>query len=231
MQSTLKHKTDLWINAGLATLSLTLFLMPFPRSWSLYSLGAFLFFGLVLWISDYRRIIKRLQEKYTDVLPLIIYFFLFLVGSFVFKTGWYLIEGNLMFIMIPVLGFPVFISDKFIDKRNLILKIFIYGLLIICAFEYLRALWNSISLIEGSLRFNYLLDPITSRFRSDQLSFMEHPTYLSLKVLMAIALLIVLRNDLNSSKAEIIIEVILLLLFIFSLSSRTGLVPSACLLS
>jgi O-antigen ligase len=215
---------ELWINAGIVTLALTLFLMPFPRAWSLYSLGAFLFFGLVLWISEYQRMIKILSEKHFVILPLVIYFLLFVAGLFFTKPEWGYIEGNLMFLLIPLLGFPVFTSDKFIDNIHLILKAFIYGLLIICIFEYGRALWNSFSLNDGTFTFSPLLDPLTSRFRSDQLSLFEHPTYLSLKVLMAITILILMHKELKLTRIESITEVILLMAFIYSLSSRTGLV-------
>jgi O-antigen ligase len=230
MQSILEHKKDLCINAGIATLSLTLFLMPFPRSWSLYSLGAFLFFGFVLWISDFQRILRIFSERYTTLLPLVLYFFLFVIGLFFTKPQWGYIEGNLMFLLIPVLGFPILISDKFSNSIYLILKAFIYGLLVICIFEYGRAIWNSISFSDGTLNFNPLLDPITSRFRSDQLSFIEHPTYLSLKVLMAIAILILMKNDLRLSRIEIVAEVTLLTIFVYSLSSRTGLLIAFFLL-
>lgn len=205
--------------------------MPFPRSWSLYSLGAFLFFGLILWISRPRETFKELKIKCNLVLPLFLYFLIHLAGLFFTKPEWSYIEGVLMFILVPLLGFPLFISREFTGRIRFILKAFIFGLFTISLFYYGRALWMSFSYTGGALVFDPHPEPLISYFRSDLLSIFEHPSYLSLKILMSLSILILLRSKTGLPGYLTISLVILQLIFIYSLSSRTGLLISFILIT
>jgi O-antigen ligase len=222
-------RKDNWISSGFYTLCLTLFLMPFPRSWSLYPLGVFLFFGLLSWILSYGRLKDEFTKKWPIVLAPVCYFILHLIYIIPDPKLVYL-EKKLMFILIPVLGFPVFISDYLSKNITVILKSFIYGILLICIFQFCRATIESITFADGVIKFNPVINEELSRFTWDQLSTFEHPTYLTLKVLWSLCLLVSLGNFLKISRYLKVLVILLFTVFVFSLSSRAGIFILALLL-
>jgi len=222
-------KLQLWLNSkrallmysGFLLLCLTAFLMPFPRSWSLYSLGLSMITGFLIWVMDF----EVLKAKFVSKLPLnsppVAYFIIILI-YFLFKTPeWKFIEGYLMFLLVPLFCFPLFVSDYFFRKKEIFIKIFVFGLITICLFELLRAYfgWNIGAIGASDISFDP--ESYASSFRSQKLSFLEHPTYLSMKVLFAICLLIILRNEINIPIFFTLILVAVLSIFLYLLSSRT----------
>ncbi|MCJ7449547.1 MAG: O-antigen ligase family protein [Bacteroidales bacterium] len=215
-------RKDSWIASGFFTLCLTLFLMPFPRSWSLYALGAFLFFGFLMWISDFVKLKELFGQKWLIVLAPVCYFLLHII-YFMFDPKWIYLEEKLMFFLIPILGFPVFISDYFSKNLSILLKSFIYGIILICLFLFLRSTWESISFTDGVINFEPLTDQNLSRYNWDQLSIFEHPTYLTIKVLWVICLLAFSGSYLNISKTIRLLLILCLSIIVFFLSSRAGI--------
>jgi len=197
--------------------------MPFPRSWSLWSLGIFLFFGFLIWISDFMRLKYLFSQKWLIILAPVCYFVLHTI-YFVFDPEWIYLEEKLMFLLVPVLGLPVFISDYFSKNLSILLKSFIYGILLICLFLFLRATWESISFTDGVVNFKPLTDQNVSRYNWEQLSVFEHPTYLTIKVLWVICLLFFTGGYLNLSKIKRFLFVLFLSVFTFLLSSRAGII-------
>jgi len=98
-------------------LMLTLFLISFPRLWSLYALGGFLFVGLLLWIRDFKYLMQEFLHYWYLVAPPIFYFLVQLLNSLIVLSPVILLVDRLMFILVPIFGFPFF--SKFLDKPNL----------------------------------------------------------------------------------------------------------------
>ena len=213
---------ETWVASGFFTLSLTLFLMPFPRSWSLYTLGVFLFFGFLLWISDFLKHKDLFRQKWPIILAPVCYFLLHVI-YFMFDPKWIYLEEKLMFFLVPVLGLPVFVSDYFSKNLSILLKSFIYGILLICLFLFLRATWESISFADGVFNFEPLTDKNVSRYNWEQFSIFEHPTYLTIKVLWTICLLVFTGSSLSISEKMRLLLMLYLSILVFLLSSRAGI--------
>jgi O-antigen ligase len=214
--------SDMLTKAGFYTLCLTLFLMPFPRSWSLYSLGAFLFCGLLLWLTGSRPLTDIFIKKLVFILPPVAYFMIHFI-YFLFDPRWTYIEDKLMFLLIPLFGLPVIASDYFQKRFRIIIISFLAGLGIIFCYQLIRATFESLSLTEGSLKFNPLISPGVSRYNWQQLSTLEHPTYLAIKTIWAIILLYLAGSSLSLSKSLKILLILLFTTFVFLLSSRAGI--------
>lgn len=217
---------------GFYAVCLTLFLMPFPRSWSLWAMGAFLFFGLMIWLKQIRRVAGAFRKKLWLILPPMTYFLINFIW-FLFNPEWTYLEDKLMFLLIPVFGFPIFISDYFAEKSAKAFRAFLFGIAVICIFNLIRAVWTSLSFTEGHISFNSMVDfsisatsgdyfSAMSRFRSAQLSLFEHPVYFSIKAIFAIVLIIEFRDRLKISNPVQLILISLLIVFVFLLSSRVG---------
>jgi O-antigen ligase len=207
---------------GFCSLCVGTFFLSFPLKWSLYPLGLFLVFGLFEWVYDFRELKKMFFRKIHLVLPPILYFFLHLVYFLFVQPKWYYIERNLFLILIPLFGFPIFVNSIFIKNVNIFIKCFISGLIIISLFEVLRA--SQIDIFQFNIKQlrNLELDTPSSRFMSFNLSVFEHPIYLSMKILFAIFLIIQLRHNLRIPRILSISISVLLLVFLYFLSSRTG---------
>jgi len=221
---------DKWIISGFYSLCLTLFLIPFPRSWSLYPLGAFLFFGLLAWIFNFGRLKDLFTQQWMIILAPVFYFLLHII-YFMFDSKWIYLEERLMFILIPVLGFPVFISEYTSDNMKLILRSAVFGILFICFFQFARAAWESISFTDGVFKFNPYVNDEVSRFHWDQLSTFQHPTYLTINVLWTICLIFFAGIHMKITGIARILLLILFSVFMFFLSSRAGIIVFALLLT
>lgn len=217
------------LELGFYSLCISIFFLSFPRSWTLYPLGIFLILGLVAWISDFSSLRLKFIKKISLILPLICYFILYLIGLIYVDQKWFYIEGYFMFILIPLFGFPLLTSEFFSKNHTIFLKSFIYGILFICIFELLRAAWGAVFHVDFPPPPNVELGFPGTRFTSFQLSFMEHPTYFSLKVLFSATLLFIFRTQLKIPRILFLSMFLLLLVFIFLLSSRTGFVITVCL--
>ncbi|HBE43304.1 MAG TPA: hypothetical protein DDW27_19310 [Bacteroidales bacterium] len=225
----LKSGKEIRIMAGIYFLCLTLVSISLPRSWSLYPLGITLFFGLAEWITDFRENLKLFRQKLLYIIPLVLYFIIHATGL-LFSTNLVNVIDKLMFILIPVIGFPIFINNRFMININLILKSFIYGILFVCLLECVYGLLNSLIPLKKPVVLIYEADSQLSPFRHEQLSLFEHPTYLSMKVIFTLVLILQFKRELGFSNTLIFLTVIILLGFIFLLSSLTGLVILTILL-
>jgi hypothetical protein len=208
---------------GFYVLCLTVFLMPFPRSWSLYPLGLFLFLGLLIWLTQTREMTKIFVEKIFYILPPVAYFILHFL-YFLSDAKWTYLEDKLMFLLIPIFGLPVFSSGFFRKKLKLFFISFLSGILIICCYQLIRATFDSISFIDGSLKFNSLISPGVSRFNWIQLSSYEHPTYLAIKILWGIVLIYFSDKYCRISGISRVLLILFLSFFVFLLSSRSGII-------
>jgi len=212
-----------WIKPGFYALCLTLFSMPFPRSWSLYPLGAMLFFGLISWIADFRTIIDVFFRKLFIVLPLILYFTIHAV-CLIFENNWSNVGDKLMFILVPVLAFPVFVSKFFMSKIKILLSAFLAGILVICLYQFIRAAYDSIFITDGVIRFEPLISQGISRFNWEQLSPFESPTYITIKALWAFALVLFAHRYLSIGKIWQVLLMVLYAIFIYFLAVRAGMI-------
>ncbi len=219
----LPSKGDKWIMAGFYSLCLTLFMMTFPRTFSLWTLGASLFFGLICWIRDFSKIIHILKQNKTLLLAPVFYFILYLLYYIFSDRIWPNVEDKLMFLMIPLLGLPLFISDYLWSNIRLILLSFIVGLLAICVYQFTRVTLESISFTGGRLIFDPFVAPGISRFVWDKLSNFEHPSYLAIKALWAIVLLFFVRDTLKMKVWQTSALIVLFSIFIYFLAAKAEL--------
>lgn len=220
----IRSNAYLIVISGFLLLCVTVFLMPFPRSWSLYPLGLSMVAGLILWIGNYKNLRQSFFIGLSHNLPPLLYFLIILLNDIFRTPELRYLEGYFMFLLVPIFCFPLFSSQYFNDRKELFIKSFILGILIICLFEFLRAVtgWE----IGGSATTDISFDPdsYTSPFRSQKLSFLEHPTYLSMKVLFALTIMILFNKELKMRKSILFLIIALFVLYIYCLSSRTGLI-------
>jgi len=223
-------RKDKWIKCGFYSLCITLFLLPLPRFLSLWTLGGFLFFGLLSWITDFRLHLDQLRNNKLIIAPPVIYFLIYLLSFLLFDPIWENVEDKLMFILIPVIGLPVFMSDYLKSNLRALLLAMISGILVICVYQFSRATFESLYLVDGHYRFNPEISPGISRFMWDQLSGFEHPSYLAIKALWAIVLLFLTRNMLRFGVFLSAFLIVLFSVMIFFLAAKTELLILSILL-
>lgn len=128
-----------------------------------------------------------------------------------------------MFILIPLLGFPVFIHDTFKKNSEYFLKIFIAGLFVVSVFLIIRIIIISIiGAGQGSI-LDFVKNNNEDLF-SLGFSILEHPTYMSLKVNFAILLLLTFKNKWQLKNIYIISSLIALSMMVFLLASKAGII-------
>jgi O-antigen ligase len=187
--------TDYVAKTGFAFLSVTLFLISFPRSWSLYPLALFMITGLILWILDFNRIKKYFSVYWYLILPPFLYFVVQLVSVILQGGEFNLLETRLMFLLVPVFGVPVLGSQYFKSHLFLLLKIFISGILVISIYLLSRFLFQWIeNPVKGLTILEYIKTNGNNIF-SLNFSLIEHPSYLSMKVIFAIVILMELSGE------------------------------------
>jgi len=218
-----------WIKPGFFALCLTLFSMPFPRSWSLYPLGVMLFFGLISWLTDFRTIRDYFLNKLLIIFPLTLYFIIHAVWL-IFENNLANVTDKLMFLLVPILAFPVFASKFSMSHIKILLLSFLAGILLICIFQFVRAAYESISITAGEMRFEPLIRPGVSRFNWEQLSPFESPTYITIKALWAFALGLFAHRYLKINKIWLVLFLTLYIIFIYFLAVRAGMLILAILI-
>ena len=210
--------------AGFWNLCITLFLLSFPRSWSLYPLGAMLFTGLVIWMIDFGNIFRRFVKIWYLVIPSVIYFIIHLISVLSQADRLSVLEDRLMFLLVPLLGFPVFTSKYARDKISALFSGYILGIVGISIFLLVRVTWLIFSDFPGGIAFFKWLNQDEVSYFSIGFSVLEHPTYLALKINWALILLLFF-NRLTSFKPGYIFIITLLfsgiLLFV---ASKAGLI-------
>ena len=111
------------------------------------------------------------------------------------------------------------------DNLTLILKAFIFGLLISSLYLLIVALTKSLSFEDGKLLFHPAINDWESDFYNNNFTFLIHPSYYSLMLIMAVAVCL---NDLQSRllfKQRIFIPVLLSVYFagiVFLTQSRAA---------
>jgi len=176
------------LDSGFLLLGLTMFLMSFPRSWSLWPLGLFLGTGLLMWAGDFRKNAWRLLENKWIVMPPVIYFIIHFVSIVIQGGPLNMLTDKLMFILVPVLGLPVFVSFSRAKIQNL-MRSYIAGILVVTIILIFKAILIVRGQVppEGSF-FEYAVTH-DYWFLTSRLSVLEHPTYLSMKILWILLLL------------------------------------------
>ncbi len=208
---------------GLFFLILTLFLISFPRSWSLYPLGIFLFVGIMLWIKNFKTNWESFILNWYLIFPPVLFFLVQFINSIINVSPIILLENRLMFILIPLFGFPLFSSDYIKSNLRRIMIAFIFGIVLITVFIVFRLIYI-VLLQHGNLSvFDYFMTNLPS-FLSDGFSIIEHPTYLSLKIIWIFILIYLIPNELRLVKSIKTIILIFLSLCIFLLSSKAGMI-------
>lgn len=216
-----------WQRSGFFFLCLALFLFPFPRSWTLWPIGIFMFFSLIGWINCYQDIksVKTLLSHYKlIILPPVLYFLIHLLYFLTGNGKWTNVEERLLFILIPLVGLPLFTSEYLRKNIRYLLFAFISGLIVVCLYLIGRSFIISLTLAEGSVSFNRFIEPGVSLFSWKGLSVIEPPTYLAIKVLWAVAILFFSRNILKLGKIQIAISLFFFTIMLFFLSVRTELI-------
>ena len=210
--------------AGFAFLAATLLLISFPRFISLYTLGLFLFCGLILWIINFRETGRAFISDLYLILPPLLYFIIQFV-SLIFQNGnLSLLNSRLMFLLIPLFGISAFKQNYVNQKIALILKIFVLGISVISLFLVIRILYVILSGFHSDMTLSEYFYQNNPNFFSYGFSILEHPSYLSLKVLFALILIFRFSEDWKILKG---VKLFLILLFSFTilmLASKAGMI-------
>ena len=83
----LKSQFHNWEILGFISMAATLVLMPFPRSWSLYSLGLFIVCGFWAWVADFKIQWNLMKKQYLLILPFILLFLLHFIFVIAYGDG------------------------------------------------------------------------------------------------------------------------------------------------
>ncbi len=212
-----------WILYGIYTLCFTLFLMPFPRNWSLYPLALTIFFGLICWITDFDYYLKRFRSEILIVIPLILYF---LIHAFalIFNFNLSNVVEKLMFILVPVMVFPILTSDHFMKRIRMPFLFYIAGIFLIAIYQFLRVSFENISLEEGIIAFQPWDSMDLSVFSWANLAAFESPTYISFKTIWAFTLILFTPDLFKIKRYWYILSGAVFLLFVYCLAVRAGFI-------
>lgn len=222
MKLTTSSTGDFLEKSGFWSLCIALFLLSFPRSWSLYPLGAALFAGFGLWIINFKNLFREFCKSWYLILPPVVYFIIHLISVVIQGSEISILEDRLMFLLIPVFGFPVFAGKFSESKSENLFSAFIYGIILISSFLLIRILYLIYSDYPGSLPFFSWLYQHELDFFSIGFSIIEHPTYLALKVNWVIVILLFSNNRKIDKKGSVLI-IIFLSAVLFFLASKAGL--------
>jgi len=202
---------------------LTLITISFPRTWSLYSLGIWMFLGFIYWITSYRENIRELLSLKILILPLIIFFIVQLINIIIRKENIRCIESQLMFFLVPLLGFPLFRDRLFYKKNIFLFRAFIWGIfsvlviLVLLALICLNNRYNSEHNFFENLKIN------SKCFFSIDFSRFEHPSYLGVKIIWSIIIInLLLRQSLNKLIYGLIMSFFSIIIFL--LASKAGII-------
>ena len=210
--------------AGFWSLLLTLFLMSFPRSWSLYPLGFFLSVGLALWVMDFKNILNTFLKIWYLILPPVFYFLIHFISTVVQWAPISILETRLMFLLVPLLGFPVFFSDFTKSRLSVLFSGFTIGILLICVFLVVRLIFKIHNNYPGDIPLYSWLVEHDQDYSSLGFSILEHPTYLSLKINWILILLIFSDQFSRFKMRNSILIILILTVTLYLLASKTGLV-------
>jgi O-antigen ligase len=212
---------------GFFFLLTTLFLISFPRSWSLYPLGASLTFGLGLWVIDFKNIFNEFKKRWIVILPPVFYFLIHFASLILQGFQFHLLENKLMFLLVPVIGFPIFISEYTKSRLSVLLTGYILGILIISIFLLIRIfsmLYFDFLDYPDKISFLTWINAYQFKYSSSGFSILEQPTYLALKLNWALTLLFFFGGYQRFSKKYSIPIIIILTVTLFFAASKAGLI-------
>jgi len=188
---------------------------------------------LLCWIlENYSRLnyVRSTKIEYRTLFVLFILFYLWQLAGLLYsddlKMGFLNLFGRLSLVLFPiVLIFPGEMIKKNVTKM---LRIFAIGTVIIMLFRFGYALYRSISLQDGTLIFNphppeYFW---LNYFYGTELAIKQHPTYISMYVLLSIFICFeaMFEDSLKLGKKIFWLFVsIILLVSQYFLSSRSGI--------
>lgn len=202
---------------------LILFIVSFPRTWSLYLLSSWLFFCFLYWNINFKGIIGELSGSYLLILPPVIYFLFQFLSILINGDNIINLESQLMFLLVPLLGFPLFRNDFYLKRNNLLFKSFIFGIISISVILLI------LTLICIKNRFNPeigLIENLKSNsncFFSTEFSRFEHPTYLGMKIIWSIIVIMFLYKD-TVNKLFLGLIIAYYTLIIFLLASKASII-------
>lgn len=209
--------------AGFWSLFLTMFLISFPRTWSLYGQGLFLTIGFGLWVIDFRKYFKDLIKVWYLVLPPVLYFVVHLLSIILEWANFSFLEDRLMFLLVPLLGFPVFRSEHLRSNLKIIFSGFIIGLLLISVFLIARNVVGIFVFYDRTMEFFKWISEHQQDYTSIGFSILEHPTYLAMKISWVIVLLIFFDYSHYLIRKFSIVLILIFTCTLFFLASKAGL--------
>jgi O-antigen ligase len=216
--------TNILITGSSWALMVTMFVLSGPREWSLYSLGIFLVFGLGLWITYFKKSLLSLQNNWLYIAPPFTYFLIVLISYIFSQPDVAKLTERLMFLVIPILGYPFFTSEKL--KRDLFkyLKAYIFGIVLIALYLVFNTLISIIGAAdyEGSV-FLYL-KVHSYLITSSYFSVLEHPSYFAMKIVWILILLYFLFRELGFSAIIVFTLSLFLSFIVILLASKSALI-------
>ena len=220
----LKSQFHNWEILGFISMAATLVLMPFPRSWSLYSLGLFIVCGFWAWVADFKIQWNLMKKQYLLILPFILLFLLHFIFVIAYGDGISKLEDRLMLILVPIFGLPLFASDLFRKKIKYLYLAFIAGILIIIVYQIFYEVYLIIDELGFRNGLRYLTEQPGKCFNRFTLSLFEHTSYISMKVLWAVILVMLLGNEIHFKRIISALIVAFLSVIVFLLASRAGII-------
>lgn len=229
------------VSYGSVLLCLTVFLLPFPRFLPYWTLILFMLAGLMEWIKRHDELLPAFKKDTIYISGPFLFFFVSFILVVIQKPHLKSFSDSFLYLLVPVLGYPFFSSPGLSQRFHVVIKWFIAGILVICLFEFLRAVVNSVYFDESSLVFNPDVDHDTaassqdyfsskSRFRSFGLVAFSHPYYLAFEVVFAIFLLWRFRKNLGIKFRYLIILFLVLSVYLFQISSRSSFIAATLIL-
>jgi O-antigen ligase len=223
MESRKQKNIKMVERAGVWTLFITLFLISFPRTWSLYSLGLFLTIGFILWVLDFSIYLRSLLKIWFLVLPTVLYFLIHLLSIILERAELSFLEDRLMFLAIPLLGYPVFKSEYSRSKLSLLISGFFLGLIFVSVFLIIRLVINVYLNYDGITPFFDWLRIHQQDYSSIGFSVLEHPTYLAMKINWALLLLLYFNFYHQKLKISSFLIILLFTFTLFLIASKAGI--------
>jgi O-antigen ligase len=213
------------------SLLLTLALLSAPRSWSLYPIWLFLLSGLIHWILDFRNLSKKLKANWFIVIPPVTYFAVQLCSTFLMGASVGQLVNRLLFILIPLFGFPFFITSDFKRYFHSFIKAYIAGIIFVAFYLIIHAFYM-VHLItpEGHTFFQHCVNHF-DMFTASNFSVFEHPSYFSMKIIWCLILIYLLTDEFKFSKFVYSLLFIFLSTLVFLLASKAAIVVWLVLIS
>ena len=220
----MQNRTEYYIiRTGYLLFVLVLITLVLPMKYSLYATGSFVICGFGLAIAA-PGVFKVLLRKYRLlILAPLLYFSIYLFDIILRGGEPILIQERLLFLVFPVFTPQLFSSEYFRKRFRELQLIFIFSIAAISIYQMGRV---SILLIKSTglsfELFSYFSQHIFD-FTASSLSGYDHPTYLSLKVVLAIGFLLFNASMLRLSVCLKLILLFLLSAFVLMLASRAGI--------